>query len=66
MDNINQVLAKNPILATSLNNEIGYEKSAEIAKQAYSQKRPILDVALEMSGVDKKTLRRLLDPKNLV
>ena len=66
MDNINQVLAKNPILATALNNEIGYEKSAEIAKQAYSQKRPILDVAIEMSGVDEKILRRLLDPKNLV
>lgn len=62
---IEAVLAKNPVLVTALNSKIGYEKSAEIAKQAYKQSRPILDVAAEMSGLDKQTLQTLLNPKNL-
>ena len=44
-NNTAQVLAKNPILVTALNSIIGYEKAAAIAKQAYQQQRPALDVA---------------------
>jgi fumarate hydratase class II len=39
------VLAYNPILVTSFNSIVGYEKAAEIAKLAYAIKQPILDVA---------------------
>ncbi|MBU0944108.1 MAG: class II fumarate hydratase [Proteobacteria bacterium] len=59
-------LAKNPILVTALNREIGYNKAAEIANRAYQQRRPILDVAKEMTDLDQAYLARLLDPKNLV
>ncbi len=64
-DNIQQALDKNPILVTALNRVIGYEKGADIAKKAYQQKRPILEVALEDTDLDEKTLRELLDPGKL-
>jgi fumarate hydratase class II len=58
-------LDRNPILVTALNPVIGYEQAAKIAKRAYAEGRPVLDVALEDSGLDEKTLRRLLDPADL-
>ena len=63
--NIAAALDRNPILVTALNPVIGYEKAAKIAKRAYAEGRPVLDVALEDSGLDEKTLRRLLDPADL-
>ncbi len=48
---VNQALAMNPILVTALNPVIGYEKGAATAKQAYKQHRPIMDVALETTGL---------------
>jgi fumarate hydratase class II len=62
---VNEALAMNPILVTALNPVIGYDKGAAIAKQAYKQKRPIIDVALESSGLSKSELQKLLDPKAL-
>ena len=61
-DHIKQALDKNPILVTALNPVIGYEKGAATAKQAYKQGRPILDVALETTGLSKAALKELLDP----
>ncbi len=64
-DRIKQALDKNPILVTALNPVIGYEKGAATAKQAYKQGRPILDVALETTGLPKARLKSLLDPMAL-
>jgi len=61
-DNIAAALDRNPILVTALNPVIGYEKAAAIAKRAYKENRPVLDVALEDSGLDAGTLKKLLDP----
>tara|TARA_R110000744_G_scaffold79260_11_gene155796 strand:+ start:764 stop:2140 length:1377 start_codon:yes stop_codon:yes gene_type:complete len=63
---INQNLAKNPILATALNKLIGYDKSAEIAKKAYEEKRTVLDVAIELTDITETELIKLLDPKRLI
>ena len=41
---------------------IGYEQGAAIAKQAYTEHRPLLEVATEVTGMDEAELRRLLDP----
>ncbi len=60
-----EALGRNPILVTALNPVIGYERAAAIAKRAYKEQRPVLDVALEDSGIDAATLRRLLDPSAL-
>ena len=62
MDNVNAALTRNPILVTALNPIIGYEQAAAIAKRAYKEGRPIVDVAREMSGLSEKKLRELLDP----
>ena len=59
---VNQALAMNPILVTALNPVIGYEKGAATAKLAYKQHRPIMDVALETTGLSKAELAKLLDP----
>ncbi|MGD0492244.1 MAG: class II fumarate hydratase [Steroidobacteraceae bacterium] len=61
-ERLREALDRNPILVTALNPIIGYEKGAAIAKKAYAQGRPILDVAAEMTGMDVEELRRLLDP----
>ena len=61
-DRVAEALARNPILVTALNPVIGYEKAAAIAKQAYQQGRPVLDVAVELTGMPEATLRLLLDP----
>ncbi|MBD9436034.1 class II fumarate hydratase [Pseudoxanthomonas sp. PXM03] len=61
-DRVQEALDRNPILVTALNPVIGYEKGAAIAKQAYKQNRPVLDVAREVTGLPEKTLRPLLDP----
>jgi fumarate hydratase class II len=65
-ENIQASLANNPILVTALNKEIGYSKAAEIAKRAYREKRPILDVATEMTDLPMDRLAELLNPRNLV
>jgi fumarate hydratase class II len=62
---LERALRRNPILVTALNDRIGYDKAAEIAKRAYAEGRPILEVAKEMSGLDEAELRRLLDPARL-
>ncbi|MBL8255616.1 MAG: class II fumarate hydratase [Pseudoxanthomonas mexicana] len=59
---VQEALDRNPILVTALNPVIGYEKGAAIAKQAYKQNRPVLDVAREVTGLPERTLKPLLDP----
>jgi fumarate hydratase, class II len=63
--NIEAALHRNPILVTSLNPAIGYEKAAAIAKRAYREQRPVFEVALEDSGLSAGELKRLLDPAAL-
>jgi fumarate hydratase class II len=60
--NIAQALDRNPILVTALNRVIGYEQGARIAKQAYAEGRPVLEVAREATKLPEEDLRRLLDP----
>jgi fumarate hydratase class II len=64
-DRLQEALARNPILVTALNPVIGYEQAAAIAKQAYKEGRPVLDVARERTGLGDGELRRLLDPAAL-
>jgi fumarate hydratase, class II len=57
--------ARNPILATALVPALGYARAAEIAQRAYTQGRPVQEVAAELSDLDAATLERLLDPRRL-
>jgi fumarate hydratase class II len=65
LGNIDRALHRNPILVTALNPVIGYEKSAEIAKAAYKEGRPIKDIARDMTELTDEELDRLLDPAAL-
>jgi fumarate hydratase class II len=62
---IGAALDRNPILVTALNPVIGYERGAAIAKRAYAEGRPVLDVAAEMTALSVDELKRLLDPRVL-
>lgn len=64
-DNVRRALDRNPILVTALNPVIGYEKGAAIAKQAYRENRPVLEVAIEVTGMSEAELKPLLDPAAL-
>ncbi|WP_446831828.1 class II fumarate hydratase [Candidatus Foliamicus sp.] len=59
------VLERNPILVTALNSIIGYDKAAAIAKRAYAEGRPILEVAAEETDLSKQELKKILDPATL-
>jgi fumarate hydratase class II len=63
--NIEEPLRRNPILVTALNRVIGYEQGAAIAKRAYTEGRPIVEVAEEMTGFGREELDALLDPMKL-
>ena len=63
--NLELSLAKNPILVTALNPIIGYKKAAAIAKKAYKENRPIIDVAAEETSLSVARLKKLLDPAKL-
>lgn len=64
-DKLNQALHRNPILVTALNPIIGYAKAAEIAKKAYKEGRPVVDVAEEATDLSRDELLALLDPAKL-
>ena len=64
-ERLREQLDRNPILVTGLNRILGYEKGAAIAKQAYAERRPIIDVAVEQTDLTREELARLLDPARL-
>ncbi|WP_415885357.1 class II fumarate hydratase [Neptuniibacter sp. QD37_6] len=64
-DQLNHALSRNPILVTALNPIIGYMKAAEIAKQAYKEGRPVVEVAAENTDLSVEELQKLLDPAKL-
>ena len=64
-DNINKSLHKNPVLVTALNPIVGYQKAAEIARQAYKEQRSILEVAKEKTDLSEEELKNILDPVQL-
>jgi fumarate hydratase, class II len=62
---LKDALDRNPILVTALNPVIGYEKGAAIAKKAYAEGRPILEVAAKNTDLPVEQLKALLDPADL-
>jgi fumarate hydratase class II len=62
---ISESLARNPMLLTALAPRIGYDRAAAIAKRAAAEARPILEIAVEETGLPREELARLLDPARL-
>jgi fumarate hydratase class II len=51
-------------MCTVLAPEIGYDKAAAIAKEAYQTGRTVREVARQKSGIPEDRLNRLLDPRS--
>ncbi|MCB1635539.1 MAG: class II fumarate hydratase [Xanthomonadales bacterium] len=64
-DRLDELLARNPILITALNQQLGYARGAELAKLAYREGRTIRDVLLEHTDLDAAQLDQWLDPQKL-
>jgi fumarate hydratase, class II len=62
---ISESLSRNPMLLTALAPRIGYDRAAQIAKRAALESRPILDIAVEETGLPREELAPLLDPARL-
>jgi fumarate hydratase, class II len=58
-------LAKNAILVTALNPVIGYQKGAEVAKEAMNSNRTVREVVIEKGYLDPEEADRLLDVRAL-
>jgi len=65
LENVSENVGKNPILVTALNAVIGYDLGAKIAKQAYKEKRSVLDVTLENTDLTEAEIKAILDPIKL-
>lgn len=64
-DRLQKALDHNPILVTALAPQIGYEKAAMIAKQAYREGRPVIEIAEQQTDLSRAQLKQLLDPRLL-
>ena len=53
-------------LVTPLATEIGYDKAAQLAHQAYKERRTIRDVVRDAGILSAEQLNRLLDPRTMV
>ncbi len=58
-------LSRNPILVTALNPIIGYEKGAQVAKQALAEGRSIIEVVTELGYMSEADAREALDARML-
>jgi len=58
-------LARNAILVTALNPAIGYEKGAEVAKEAMATHRTIREVVVEKGYLTAEEADRLLDARRM-
>ena len=65
-ETVKENLFKNPIIATKLNQVIGYDLASKIVKEAYKSNSSIFEVAEKMTSLSKTELIKILDPKKLI
>ena len=61
----NELVEQSLAMCTSLVPEIGYDKSAAIAKEAYRTGKTVRQVALDQGVLDEKKLNEALDPTSM-
>ena len=52
-----------PSMATALNPLIGYDQAAEIAKRSFRERRPVRELAREMTSLTPEEIDQALDPR---
>jgi fumarate hydratase class II len=60
-----ELLEKNPSIATALNPYVGYDKAAEVAKQAAREGRSVRDVVRELGLLPADQLDEALDVRDM-
>ena len=61
-EHILELLQRNPIVATVLNPEIGYDKAAEVVKKALKEKKSVRQIAVDLGYMTETEAGRVLDP----
>ena len=65
-EHVEELLYRNPIIATILNPIIGYDKSAEVVKRALKEKRSVKEIVLEMGYLTKEEAEKIFDLNKLI
>ncbi|MDM8159219.1 class II fumarate hydratase [Labilibaculum sp. K2S] len=65
-ERIRQHLDNSLMLVTALSTHIGYKKSAEIAKKAFSENKSLRQTALELGYVSNKEFDKWVDPNKMI
>jgi len=63
---VNQNLNNSLMLVTALNDHIGYDNSAKIAKEAYSKNITLKSAALNLGFLTEIEFDKLVNPKNMI
>jgi len=64
--NIQKHLQNSLMLVTALNNHIGYDNAAKIAKKAFKENLTLKKAALKLKLIDEITFDKLVNPKKMV
>ncbi|MEO0202201.1 MAG: class II fumarate hydratase [candidate division WOR-3 bacterium] len=65
-EHVEELLYRNPILATVLNPIIGYDKAAEVVKKSLKEKRSVKEIVVEMGYLTKQEADEVFDLKKLI
>ena len=64
--NIKENLLNSLMLVTALNDYIGYDNAAKIAKKAFKENLTLKEAAIKLKLVDIKKFDRIVQPKKMV
>ena len=54
------------MLVTALNESIGYDNAAKIAKKAFSENLTLKEAAIKLNLVSEKDFEKIVDPKKMI
>lgn len=63
---IDYYLNRSLMLATALNNEIGYDNASKIVKKAHEENKSLKEAALELKILSEKQFDKIVDPKKMI
>ena len=65
-ENIDKHVNNSLMLVTALNNYIGYDDAAKIAKKAFTENLTLKEAAIKLNLVSEKEFDKIVDPKKMV
>ncbi|MBD1147951.1 class II fumarate hydratase [Pelagibacterales bacterium SAG-MED31] len=65
-ENINKHLNNSLMLVTALNQYIGYDNAAKIAKKAFDENMTLKEAAIKLNLVSEKEFTKIVDPKKMI